>query len=139
MPKTAPTNSAARNPTIGEGTAVVAAMAVKAPIAIRPSTPRLTTPTRSASTSPSAASAKTPPARKAVVRRPVRSSMVLSPSRLVARNAVMGNLVADRRQKQDQSRHRQHGRCRQALRLQDDPGIEDEGHQRCGKDDADGG
>src|ERR1700722_5115092 len=145
MPTTKPTPSAPIKPKTGLGEAVTIAIAVMAPSAIRPSTPRLTTPTRSDSTSPSAASASTPPARIEVCRSPAMISIrslyslavvlvVISSSSFLGRldrdEPIMREFVADRGEEQDQSGDRQHGRGVDSLRLQDDPGIEDHRHQR---------
>src|ERR1700689_112844 len=140
MPTTKPTPSAPIRPRAGLGEAVTIAIPVMAPSAIRPSTPRLTTPTRSDSTSPSAASASTPPARIEVCKSPAMMSMrslyslaVISSSSFLRRldryDTIMRQFVADRGEEQNQSGDRQHGRRVDPLRLQDDSGIEDHPHQ----------
>src|SRR5260221_13942553 len=130
MPTDRPMPSAQMKPSVGLLVVITVAMPVIAPSAIRPSTPRLTTPTRSASTSPSAASASTPPARIEVCSSPAMISIGLSGRRFAADNAVMRKLVTNRGEEQDQARDRQHGRGIESLGLQDDSGIEDDGHQR---------
>src|SRR4051794_31972045 len=113
-------------------------MATTAPSDISPSTPRLTTPTRSESTSPIAPRASTPPARTATERMPASTSIgrASGRSRPRADEAVMGQLVADGGEEKDQSDQRQHGVGVDALGLQHDAGIEDDRHEGGGGDHA---
>src|ERR1700722_20014501 len=142
MPTTKPTPSAPIKPNAGLGEAVTIAIPVMAPSAIRPSTPRLTTPTRSDSTSPSAASASTPPARIDVCKSPAMISMrsLISSSSFLGgldrHDTVMREFVADRGEEQNQSGDRQNGRRVDPLSLQDDSGIEDHRHQGCARQHA---
>src|SRR5690606_26526241 len=138
-----PTRQALANASTGLWVATTTAMAVMPPSAIRPSTPRLTTPTRSVSTSPSAARARTPPARMAVWMRPANRSIGSDSLRVFRRvgphQPVARHLLADRGEEQDQAGDRQHGLHGDPLGLQDDARFQDDRHQERAGEHAEGG
>src|SRR5262245_42883307 len=132
-----PTAPTARTAAAGELPELTAITALTAPSAIRPSRPRLNTPTRSLSNSPSPASASTPPATTAVVSIPVRSSTM--PDLLRSAGVRAAQREARRRlryrgDEQQQAGDRQHRMDREALGLQRHADVE-QNREEAGHDD----